>query len=121
MQSDCRYFFLLQFYIINNSPIGVTVGVVDIARLLKGNECDVRCIVDVVGCLISLVINISVMTIAGVVSTMSSASTSVAERQQFWLEFRLSMFMHPLVPSINVFCICSVSGHISFRKAYGLL
>ena len=36
MQSDCRYFFLLQFYIINNSPIGVTVGVVDIARCLKG-------------------------------------------------------------------------------------
>ena len=75
-------------------------------RVLK---CDVMGILDVVGCkllllIMSLVISISVMTIAGVVSTMSSASTSVAEREQIWLEFRLSMSMHPSVPSIIVFC-----------------
>ena len=77
-------------------------------RVLKDSKCDVTGILDdVVGCklvLLSLVINISVMTIAGVVSTISSASTSVAEREQIWLEFRLSMFMHPSVPSIIVFC-----------------
>ena len=81
-------------------------------RVLKDSKCDVTGILDdddVVGCKLVLtsmflVINISVMTIAGVVSTTSSASTSVAEREQVWLEFRLSMFMHPSVPSIIVFC-----------------
>lgn len=48
--------------------------------------------------------NITVTTTADSESILLMASTSVADKLQFCVELKLTMFMQPSVPSITPFC-----------------